>query len=61
MNLQVTENGMERSIIRVPQEKKNLLTNVFEANGYEINAELLKMGTLPGMFKKDNDVIACLL
>ncbi|CAG9538295.1 unnamed protein product [Cercopithifilaria johnstoni] len=54
----VTENGMEQSIIRVPSGKTNILTNIFEANGYEINAELLKKGTLPGEMHIDPYVIA---
>ncbi|MCP9257861.1 hypothetical protein DINM_001246 [Dirofilaria immitis] len=38
--------------------KTKLLTNVVEANGYEINAELLKTGTLPGEIHIDPYVIA---
>ncbi|VDO54548.1 unnamed protein product [Onchocerca flexuosa] len=49
---------MEQSIIRVPLGKTNLLTNVFEANGYEINAELLKLGTLPDEMHIDPHIIA---
>ncbi|EFO20098.2 hypothetical protein LOAG_08390 [Loa loa] len=55
---EVTENGVEQSIIRISSGEKNLLTNVFEANGYEINAELLRMGTLPGEMHIDPYVIA---
>ncbi|VDM07309.1 unnamed protein product [Wuchereria bancrofti] len=55
---EVTESGVEQSIIRVPVEKTNLLTNIFEANGYEINAELLKMGTLPHEMQIDPHVVA---
>uniref|UniRef100_A0A0R3RU59 Protein LTV1 homolog n=1 Tax=Elaeophora elaphi TaxID=1147741 RepID=A0A0R3RU59_9BILA len=55
---EVTGNGVERSIIRVPSEKTNLLTNIFEANGYEIDAELLKKEALPGEMHIDPYVIA---
>ncbi|KAL3998456.1 Low temperature viability family protein [Acanthocheilonema viteae] len=55
---EVTENATERSIIRVPSGKTNLLTNIFEANGYEINAELLKNGTLLDEMHIDPYVIA---
>ncbi|VDK88831.1 unnamed protein product [Onchocerca ochengi] len=55
---ELTKSGMERSIIRVPSEETNLLTNVIEANGYEINAELLKLGMLPDEMHIDPYVIA---
>ncbi|VDK69811.1 unnamed protein product [Litomosoides sigmodontis] len=55
---EVIENGVEQSIIRAPVEKTNILTNIYEANGYEINAELLKKGTLPGEMHIDPHVIA---
>ncbi|KAM3720426.1 Carboxypeptidase [Dirofilaria immitis] len=53
-----TKDVVEQMIIRIPQEKTKLLTNVVEANGYEINAELLKTGTLPGEIHIDPYVIA---
>lgn len=57
LKLQVTENGVEQSIIKAPVEKTNILTNIFEVNGYEINAELLKKGTLPGIFNIQFDLL----